>query len=224
MVKAVFIDIDNTLLDFNKCAELSMRKCFEKFGLQFTNEIFPTFKRINDGLWRDIEKKTLTRDELHEIRWNIIFRELKIDFDGKVMEKQFLENLNYSVVPVDGAEEILAYLSSKYEVYTVSNAPLEQQKKRLKASGFDKYLKKAFISQEIGYDKPDKRFFDACFKEASHLKVDDVILIGDSISADILGGKNYGLKSVWFNFEKIIGKTCVADFTINNLLEIKNLL
>lgn len=224
MIKAVFIDIDNTLLDFNKCAELSMRKCFEKFGLQFTNEVFPTFKRINDGLWRDIEKKTLTRDELHEIRWNLIFKALGIDFDGKVMEKEFLNELNFSVVPVSHAEEILAYLSSKYEVYSVSNAPMEQQRKRLKASGFDKYLKKAFISQEIGYDKPDKRFFDACFSGANHLKKEQVVLIGDSITADIIGGRDYGLKTIWFNFEKIKVSNTNADYTVENLLEIKNIL
>lgn len=224
MIKAVFIDIDNTLLDFNKCAEMAMIKAFNDCGLCYEKNVFKTFKRINDELWRDIERKTLTRDQLHERRWNIIFSALNIDFDGRVMEKLFLENLNCSVVPVVGAEEILNYLSSKYEVYTVSNAPTEQQKKRLKASGFDKYLKKAFISSEIGFDKPDKRFFDACFLSANHLIKEQVILIGDSLSADILGGKNYGLKTVWFNFERKDASKCQADYVINDLLELKCLL
>lgn len=223
MIKAVFIDIDNTLLDFNKCAKLAMRQSFNECNLVFTDEVFPTFKRINDELWKKIELKTLTRKGLHDIRWNLILSELKIDFDGKTLEKRFLENLNYSVVPVDGAEEILAYLSSKYEVYTVSNAPMEQQKKRLKSSGFDRYIKKAFISQEIGFDKPDKRFFEACFLVVNHLKREEVVLIGDSISADIVGGRNYGLKTIWFNFENQ-QDIDIADYTVKSLMEIKNIL
>ena len=155
MIKAVLIDIDNTLLDFNKCAYMAMKSVFIKFSLPFSDSVNTVFKIVNDGLWERIEKKTLTRDELHEIRWQLIFDKLGIDFDGKAFEKGFLESLNYQVCLVDGAIEILEYLSSKYAVYTVSNAPKVQQKKRLRASGIDKYIKGA--TRLCGLKKSKKR-------------------------------------------------------------------
>jgi beta-phosphoglucomutase-like phosphatase (HAD superfamily) len=56
MIKAVLLDIDNTLLDFNKCSELAIKKSFLEHGLTYTDEVFPTFLRRNDILWKNIEK------------------------------------------------------------------------------------------------------------------------------------------------------------------------
>ncbi len=223
MIKAVLIDIDNTLLDFNKSADLAIKMGCEKYALPYNDITFPTFKRINDQLWKRIEKKTLTRKELHEIRFDLIFSELKIDFDGKTFEKTFLENLNVCACKIDGAEDIMRYLSQKYAVFTASNAPSEQQIKRLNASGLMKYVKKPFISQAIGYDKPDSRFFDNCFNQMDGITKEESILIGDSLSADIKGGINYGIKTIWYNFEKIKVNS-PADYTVNSLEEIKNIL
>ena len=114
MIKAVLLDIDNTLLDFNKCSELAIKKSFLEHGLSFTNEVFPTFLRRNDILWKNIEKGEYTRELLHKERWNIIFGELGIDYDGIKIEKSFLDNLYDCVVLIDGALEIVKYLSEKY--------------------------------------------------------------------------------------------------------------
>ena len=223
MIKNVLIDIDNTLLDFNKSADMAIKMGFSKFNLVYTDNTFATFKTVNDELWRKIERREITRTILHEIRFDIIFQKLNIDFDGKTFEKQFLENLNVCACHVDNAEEIMSYLSKKYNVYTASNAPKEQQLKRLKISGLDRFVKKSFISQEIGFDKPDKRFFDACFKEIDG-EIDQAIFIGDSLSADIIGGINYGLKTVWFNFEAKENVGLKIDYVIDNLLQLKSIL
>ena len=127
MIKAVLIDVDNTLLDFNKSAEISMKSACEKFNLPFSERFFNTFKTINDGLWQEIEKKTLTREQLHRIRWQIIFQKLGIEFDGVLFEKVFYDNLEYCAVPVDGAVDVIKYLSRKYDVYTASNSNYQLQ-------------------------------------------------------------------------------------------------
>lgn len=222
-VKAVLIDIDNTLLDFDKSAARSIKMCSDKFGLIYNEKIFRVFKKVNDELWRKIEKKELTREQLHETRWNIIFSETGIDFDGKRFEKQFLSNLNFCACKVDGAEDLMAYLSKKYSVFTASNSPSEQQEKRLALSGLNKYVVKSFMSQAIGYDKPDLRFFDECIKGIRPITKEQTVFIGDSLSADICGAKEYGIKTIWFNPKKI---SCdnIADYTVFKLKDIKNIL
>ncbi len=108
MIKAVFLDVDNTLLDFDLCAVRVMRQCFEEFGLAFeTSMYYDTFTRINNPLWEQIERGELTREELFRVRWTLIFRALGIDFDGPTFEKRFLALLETTAVPVPGAPELV---------------------------------------------------------------------------------------------------------------------
>ncbi len=222
-VKAVLIDIDNTIIDFNASAYLAMRNAFTVFGLEVPNELFPTFKRINDGLWQRIERGELTREGLHKVRWNAIFNELGVKFDGVLFEKRFLAELFNSAVPIDGAREILEYLSEKYPVYAASNAFYEQQINRLNLTGFAPFIKKAFVSEKLGYTKPDEKFFDACFKEIPFSPA-ETVMIGDSLSADVDGGKRYGLITCWYNPTGMRIAAPNADFIINDLREITNIL
>ena len=136
MIKAVFLDVDNTLLDFDLCAVRVMRQCFEEFGLAFeTSMYYDTFTRINNPLWEQIERGELTREELFRVRWTLIFRALGIDFDGPTFEKRFLALLETTAVPVPGAPELVSYLQGKYTLCAASNAFYEQQIRRLTLAG-----------------------------------------------------------------------------------------
>ncbi len=222
MIKNVFIDIDNTLLDFDKCAEDSMKKTCKKYKIEYEKEFFEVFTVVNDSLWLKIEKGELTKFELHRIRFNMIFERIGISFDGETFEKTFREFLRKSFEKVDGAEELLKYLSTKYSVFAVSNASHKEQLQRLELAGLSKYVKDCFVSEAIGAEKPSAKFFDFCF-EKSKVKKEQTIMIGDSLTADIVGGKDYGLKTIWFNkFNKKLSP--LPDFTVTNLIEIKNIL
>ena len=107
MIKAVLIDIDNTLLHFDKCAEKSMRLAFDEFNITPPNDFLSTFTHINDGLWKEIEKGTLTKEELHKIRFVKVLKALNVDFDGLIFEKRFRHNLKICAELVDGAIEEL---------------------------------------------------------------------------------------------------------------------
>lgn len=218
-IKAVFVDIDNTLLDFNKSANESVRLAFNKFGLPFSDGVFPVFKLINDALWLDIEKGKLTKSQLHEVRFNKVLNALGIEFDGPTVEKEFLVNLKNCAIPVDGALDLVKYLSKKYILCTASNSFYEQQVKRLKTAGLYDYVHYMFISEKIGYEKPSRKFFDECFSRLSGISVRETVMVGDSLSADIKGGKDYGITTIWFNPE---GKNIKGDYdyvvkTLNQL-------
>ena len=225
MIKAVLIDIDNTLLDFHKCSKESMCLAAEEFGIDFPENYFQIFTEINNGLWEKIEKGELTRQGLFKVRWNLIFEAMGIKADGPAFDELFREYIKKSAIPVEGAKEILEYLSEKYYVCVASNFSYEQQKARLSKAGMLPYIKEIFTSEEIGFAKPSTEFFESCVNGLSSFGKDEIMLIGDSITADIKGGKNFGLKTCWFNFEKKSDAVCdSADFIVDDLLQIKNIL
>lgn len=223
-IKAVFIDIDNTLLDFNKCAMWSMQKAFEDFGLHFEPQMFETFTKVNNRLWLEIEKGELTKEELYMSRWNLIFAILGIDTDGVRFENVFYSHLTESAEPVDGALDILKYLHGKYLVCAASNASYSQQITRLDNAGMSEFLDKIFISEKIGCSKPQKEFFEKCFEDIKPVAPHEAVMIGDSITADIEGGARFGMKTCLYDHNAANINSDLPDITVRSLCEIKNYL
>lgn len=224
-IKTIFIDIDNTLLDFNKNAALAMERSFIKNGLNYKDEYAPVFITINDGLWAKIETGEITRAQLVERRFRLVLGALNLVGDYDSIETDFRTFLSDCAEPVDGAKDLLDYLYKKYDLYAASNAFLDQQKRRLNLAGMGEYFKDVFVSEKIGYKKPTKEYFDECFKRTIGADKKTTIMIGDSLSADVEGGVKYGLITVWFNRD---GKSCCGDvkphFIVDKLEQIKNLL
>lgn len=220
----VFIDIDDTLLDFTKCANDAIKSACNKFGVPYTTTLVDTFHPINLDLWHRLEKKEVTKEKLFDTRFQIVFDKLGIKADGIAFETAFRENFHESAILVDGARDLLEYLRSKYKVYVASNASMHQQTNRMKRAELNGYIDGYFVSEEIGFPKPQKEFFDACFKALPDVKPQDVVMIGDSLSADIKGACEYGLKTIWYNHrnEPTAGVKC--DYIVSRLSEVKNIL
>lgn len=225
MITNILMDVDNTLLDFNKCAEEAIKIGFSKWNIEYNELVFPVFIEVNDSLWRKIETGEMDKKTLYRLRWKTIFERLGIHADGPAFEQDFRTIFSDSKEPVDGAYEILDYLSGKYTVSVASNASYQQQLKRLMNADMLKYFTHIFNSEQIGYPKPEPKFFDACFEKLGNIPKEEVIIIGDSLSADINGGAAYGIKTLWFNYGKAdIPNNVKTDFIVNSLDEIKNIL
>ena len=235
MIKAIFIDIDNTLLDFDAYVKESLRSGFEKFGIcTYEDWMYDTFEEENDKLWLALEKESLTFEELQKIRFNKVFEAIGVVFDGPTFEKYFRECLNESAIAVEGAMEMLEYLSGKYILCTASNGPYNQQIHRLELAGMLKYFRHHFISEEIGASKPSKEFFNVAVsrlnegeKEAgrSEIQPSEIMIIGDSLTSDMAGGIGSGLRTCWFDKAgegNPKGKT--VDFIIKNLVDIRDII
>lgn len=220
----VFIDIDDTLLDFTKCANDAIKSACNKFGVPYTTTLVDTFHPINLDLWHRLEKKEVTKEKLFDTRFQIVFDKLGIKADGIAFETAFRENFHESAILVDGARDLLEYLRSKYKVYVASNASMHQQTNRMKRAELDGYIDGYFVSEEIGFPKPQKEFFDACFKELPDVKPQDVVMIGDSLSADIKGACEYGLKTIWYNHRNEPTSDVKCDYIVSRLSEVKNIL
>ncbi len=225
MIRVLLLDVDNTLMDFHECARQAMHITAAEQEISFPANIFEIFTEINNGLWLEIEKGTLTVEQLHQVRWNRIFEAIGIKRDGVAFEQGFLKNLAQGDATVEGAQELLAYLAPKYTLCVASNAPYFQQTSRLKNAGLLDYFEKLFISETIGFSKPKKEFFYACMKELPGVKKEEIMMIGDSLTADIAGASAYGLATCWFNFGKAPReKGAAADHIVDSLDEIQEIL
>ncbi len=160
-----------------------------------------------------------------QIRWNTVFKKLNIEYDGVKLEGRFRSFIEVSGHTVKNAEEVLEYLSKKYKVYAASNGFEKPQMGRLKESKLLKYFDDIFLSEKAGYSKPSYAFFDYCFKKMGNVIKDEVIIIGDSLYADMKGGTDYGIKTCWFNFKKEDpSKGKGLDYIIDDLTDIYNIL
>lgn len=222
-IKAIFIDVDDTLLDFRKCSEFSMKEAARLTGTVLPDGAFDVFWRINNELWFTLQAGKIDLAELRRIRWNTIFDALGVKGDGVVFEGHFERALGESTEKIEGAQEILRYLQPKYPLYAASNAPTGQQEKRLRDAGLLGFFERIFVSGDIGFSKPSADFFSGCFSFLPSLSPEHTVMIGDSLSADIIGAKNYGLQTLWVN---VHGEEANenADETVTKLLEIKNIL
>lgn len=223
MIKAVFIDIDGTLLDFEACVEESMRCGLLERGIEYKSEMLDTFHRINNGLWKSLELGKLSFEELLRIRWANVFAELGIDLDGPEFENYFRKRLHESAVPMKGAFEMLGYLGEKYRLFAASNGPDEQQKNRLEKAGMLGYFEEVFTSGKIGAEKPSGGFFEYCFNKIGDIKPEESFMLGDSLTSDMKGGNAFGMKTIWLNL-KGEEKPEWVEHEIKSLDEVKKII
>lgn len=223
-IKAVLFDVDNTLIDFNKSSFIAVKSAFAQFNLPFDERTFKVFIESNDYLWSMIEKGQLTREQMFKLRFKRVLEKLSLSGDVDGLELAFRKALYDVAVPIDGAREILEYLSEKYTLYTASNAIYVQHIHRLDLAGLKGYFTDFFTSEKFGYQKPSKQFFDCCFSSMKFSPV-QTVMIGDSLCADIGGGKDYGLKTIWFNYaKKEFADNIKADFIVDKLCQIRKIL
>lgn len=223
MIKAVLIDIDDTIFDFEKCSKNSFLKTLEKFNLKFKEEDFSYFNKVNDILWTKQKLGEINIKEVFIKRDYLMGKYFNLDIEKGLFNDLFVKFLYDEIEMVDGIEDLLLYLSDKYKIFTASNGIFKMQENRLKKSNLDKYFDKIFVSDKIGFEKPDKKFFQKIM-DLTNFSNDDLIMIGDSIKSDIIGAKNSKIKSIYFNKEnkKISDKN--FTYQVKNLSEIKKIL
>ncbi len=231
MIKAVFIDIDDTLLDFEPTCAAAMREGFEKFGIGPYNEgMVSALLDVTAEMWKQIEKEEITYEFLLKERYNRVFKRLGINFDGKIFEDFFRAFLFESAIEVEGAKDFLEYLNGKYILCTASNGPHAQQINRLKNADMLKYFTHCFISESVGASKPSEDFFSYAINKLNEGREEkilpcEIMMIGDSLTSDMTGAKNSGLVSCFLD-RKHTGDTrgLKVDHIVQSLKDIFEIL
>lgn len=224
--KALFLDMDGTFLDFAAAERGAFYKTFLEHKIQPEESCYRRYSAINDSLWKAFERGEIEKDAIRRRRFSLLFEELGIDLDGAAAETFYETALGREHALMPHGREVLEFLSERYPLYVVTNGFQKVQESRLKLADIERFITKTFISEQIGYQKPQKEFFDACFAGIVPAPArQEVLLIGDSLTSDIQGARNAGIASCWFNPEGRFNESSVRpDYEIRSLLELKELL
>lgn len=220
MIKTILFDVDNTLLDFRLCSESAIKQAFQDWNLEYKPEYLDIYLEYNDHYWQMLERGEITREELYQRRWSDVFESLGIDVDGPGFERSYLKYLYTSHEHEKGAKELLDYLSKDYDLYIASNSSYDEQSGRLELAGLRDYFKGIYTSEEIGTAKPNEAFFDYICRDLDIKDKSELLMIGDSLRADIHGAKKSGLKTCWYNHAKSPLQSKEADYKVDTLDEI----
>ena len=221
MIKNILLDMDNTILDFTRAERVAASKALAAMGIQPTDELLKRYHEINENQWRLFELGKLEREQVKVRRYELLFDEMGIDASPRETAKVYEGLLGIGHYFMDGAVELLETLSREYRLYLATNGTSKVQKSRISSAGISKYFRGVYISEDVGYNKPDPRYFEACFKDIPDFKRKETVMIGDSLTSDIKGGINAGIKTVWFNYEgKSRDDSIVPDYEVHSLDEI----
>ena len=203
MHRNFLFDLDQTLLDFHASERRALEIVVTKNGLKFTDEVYDHFKAENKSLWLELEKGNINRTELFTIRFNDLFDFCEGDstgLDPLEVNADFIRTMSVNGVLMPGALEFVRKLREEIpgaRIYIASNGATINAQGRMASTGLDKLIEHLYISEDMGVNKPEKEFYDMCLNGIGEPK-ETCIMVGDSLSSDMLGAKNAGITSVWF--------------------------
>lgn len=225
MIRNLLFDLDDTLLDFRRAEKNAVSQTASQLGIPPSPAFLERYSSVNAALWKELEQGTIVRRELKVRRFRILFREFGYDADPAEAARLYEAALSKQCIPMEGSTELLKSLASHFRIYLVTNGTACVQKSRIESSGFFPYLSGVFISELIGADKPQPAFFDCCFSKIPDFSRRETLIIGDSLSSDIRGGINAGIRTVWYNPSHQRCPDGIApDFEVHTLPELKVLL
>ena len=224
MIEFLFLDLDDTILDFHKAERIALSKTLKHMGLEPTEEVLVRYSAINKLHWQMLERGELTRAQVLVRRFEVLFDELGMEVDGTVCARTYEGFLGVGHYFLPGAEETLEQLFGKYRLFLASNGTASVQKGRMTSANLYRWFEQVFISQEIGHNKPAKEYFEACFQRIPGFDRDKTMIVGDSLSSDILGGIRAGIKTCWVNPSGDHAGEIQPDYQIAALSQLPQLL
>lgn len=197
--QTLLLDADNTLLDFQKAEARGIEAAFQAHCLPFSPEILALYSEINRRCWEEYERGQLDRDRLLIERFCRLFRQIDVEADAGAVALSYRDELGKGAYLIEGAREVCEELGKTADLYIITNGVAATQYSRFAASGLDKLVKRSFISEEIGYQKPRREFFAYVFAAIPDFHKDRTLVVGDSLTADIQGGIQAGVDTCWYN-------------------------
>ena len=196
----LLFDADDTLFDFSKASSRAFSILCERQDIPDTPETRQLYHTINHELWTAFDRGEVTKEYLTLERFIRFIRALNLTRDAAQCNRDYLSALGESVYPFPYAEEVCQTLSERgHALYIVTNAVASVQRNRLKLCSFGHLFTDAFISEEAGASKPSKAYYDYVRARVPAMMPENTLVIGDSLTTDILGANRAGLPCCWYN-------------------------
>lgn len=225
MMEFLFLDLDDTILDFHRAERIALSKTLACFGVEPEEAVLERYHIINRQHWEALERGELTREEVLEGRFRVLFEQLGRPVEARAVTRAYEKNLGQGHYFLPGAQEAVEHLSKKYRLFLASNGTASVQHSRLTSAGLYPYFEQVFISQEMGCNKPSREYFERCFAKIPGFDPQRAMMVGDSLTSDILGGIRAGIKTCWVNPNHTPPQEDIpADFEIEALSQLEALL
>jgi 2-haloacid dehalogenase len=223
MYHIYLLDIDNTLLDFDATEIKSFHTLLNSYEISYEEELFTQYKKINKNFWALLEQGKVDKDTVRTGRFIEFFGSINLTFDAEEAERRFQSYLSDGADMMPNAKETVIRLKEAgKKIYSASNGVYETQVKRLKAAGLYDYFEEMFVSEKVGFEKPNKSFFDYCFDHIKDFDPLKTIMVGDSLTSDIQGAINSGIDSCFYD-PRGGSAAAKATHTISDLNELLSL-
>ncbi len=224
--KFLLFDLDHTLLDFDAAEEVALTQLLEEAGVADIEAYKAYYVPMNKALWEELTHKKITKSELINTRFARLFAHFGQQVDGIYFAERYQHFLSQQGQTLAGANDLLAHLSHQgYRILAATNGVTFIQKGRLVASDIAEYFEQVFISDEIAEQKPDKAFYEVIANTVDSFENSKAVMIGDSLTADIQGGNNAGIDTIWYNpTGKANTSAAVPTYTVETYQEILRIL
>ena len=222
---SIFLDLDNTILDFTMAQRCALSRTLSERGIEPTEDVLQRYDELNIYCWEQLEDGAMTRDEVLRRRFELLFEELGLSLSGQEATERYEGQLHFDHWFIPGAEELLKTLAPVHDLYLASNGVASVQHSRIASAGIEPYFKGIFISEELGAVKPQREFFEACFARIPGFDPARALMVGDSLTSDIRGGINAGIRTCWLNYNNKPGREDIRpDYEIHAITELPALI
>lgn len=195
----LLFDADGTLFDYDRAESWALEQTICDIGLQFDEHIKKKYREINHKLWVAFEQGEVTIADIRVERFRKLLSAIHNDTDPVETGERYLSYLGKAGFLINGTRELLDSLYGKIRMAVITNGITETQYGRFDASGIRTYFDPIIISGEVGAQKPDTAIFKILFEKAGFQDKSKALIIGDSLSSDMLGGFRFGIDTCWFN-------------------------
>lgn len=221
----ILLDADRTLFDFDKAEALALENALGAAGLPATPHALEVYREENHRAWQLFEEGKLTKPQLTARRFERFLARMGFAGDGAALNRSYMADLATHCIPLPGAEEVCRQLAPLVELYIVTNGVESVQKGRMSRCAFRGCFRAMFISEELGFQKPQKEYFDAVAAKISGFDPARALVVGDSPASDLLGAQNAGLDSCWFNpTGASLPAGIVASYEISDLRQLPEII
>lgn len=220
-------DIDGTILNFELAERAAIRSLFERFKLgNCSDEMLMYYSQINKRYWQLMESGKIKKDKMLVERFVEFFSNKGINADiAAEFNKEYQIALCDTIVFNDDAIDIIKHQKKTYKIIIVTNGTEVVQEKKLERSGLNDIVDNVFISELVGFEKPNIKFFEKVILEVGIKDLKEALIIGDSLTSDIQGGHNIGIDTCWYNPKNEENTTLLSPtYTIRNLHELENII
>ena len=224
--KFLLFDLDHTLLDFDTAEDVALTQLLKEEGVTDIQAYKDYYVPMNKSLWKDLELKKITKQELVNTRFSKLFSHFGIEKDGVYLAERYQFYLAQQGQVFSGAMELLDSLIDRgYELYAATNGITTIQTGRLAQSGLAPYFNQVFISEQLQTQKPDALFYEKIGQQIAGFSKEKTLMIGDSLTADIQGGNNAGIDTIWYNPHHLVNKSLAQPtYEVDSYLALLELL